>query len=381
MKKNEILSTISIAAVMGIILISVPSILAQEDDTIPAWVKTIAGAWANDDLDDDSFLRAMEFLIMNEIINIPGYGMIDVPNENMTLSIVTDKEAYVGDEPIIVSMTLPNEYFGDIVLTTRDESGGYYGQKIIYANGTAAEGIIELGLDVLLLNNGTYVIQGRYQDETVETTFGFTAKELTGQLTVETDKNSYIEYETMSISGTVPDYRLISSVSLTLIVPNGGLSTIGSVQLDENYNYSKDIELNSTSMEGQGNFTLRASYYGETVETIFEYIIPRADEPVEVPEIHEITVITDKDSYVSGEVITINGTVTSTIDDVTSKRITVVIMRPDMGIVDIAQIDVDENGLFTHLRASGGALWDQTGTYTVRVAYDYEIVETTFEFT
>ena len=48
-----------------------PSSEAQEDYTIPSWIKNNAGWWAEDQIDDSSFLQAIEYLIENGIIVVP----------------------------------------------------------------------------------------------------------------------------------------------------------------------------------------------------------------------------------------------------------------------------------------------------------------------
>ncbi len=45
----------------------IPSAFAQED-TIPDWVKGIAGWWAEDKISESEFINAMEFLVTEEII-------------------------------------------------------------------------------------------------------------------------------------------------------------------------------------------------------------------------------------------------------------------------------------------------------------------------
>ena len=47
---------------------SMPFSEAQEDYTIPSWIKNNAGWWAEDQIDDSSFLQAIEYLIENGII-------------------------------------------------------------------------------------------------------------------------------------------------------------------------------------------------------------------------------------------------------------------------------------------------------------------------
>ncbi|SVC42592.1 uncharacterized protein METZ01_LOCUS295446, partial [marine metagenome] len=62
----------------GIFLISVlmfaPSISttgAEQDFIIPSWIKNNAGWWADGQIDDNSFVSGVEWLISNHIIEVP----------------------------------------------------------------------------------------------------------------------------------------------------------------------------------------------------------------------------------------------------------------------------------------------------------------------
>ena len=55
-------------------ILTIPSSAAQ--DVIPSWIKNNAGWWANDQITENEFLRAIEYLIKNDIIvitNVPSY--------------------------------------------------------------------------------------------------------------------------------------------------------------------------------------------------------------------------------------------------------------------------------------------------------------------
>jgi hypothetical protein len=42
-----------------------------EESKIPAWIKNTAGWWANDEIDDSTFLQGISYLIQNSIIVVP----------------------------------------------------------------------------------------------------------------------------------------------------------------------------------------------------------------------------------------------------------------------------------------------------------------------
>jgi len=50
------------------ILISGFQYSAFADNEIPAWIKNNAGWWADDTIDDETFVRGIEFLVKNQVI-------------------------------------------------------------------------------------------------------------------------------------------------------------------------------------------------------------------------------------------------------------------------------------------------------------------------
>jgi hypothetical protein len=62
------------------------TIQPTEKTTIPAWIKNNAGWWANNQIDDNSFVQGIQFMIKNKIMNIPmttqgsGSGTNEIPS-------------------------------------------------------------------------------------------------------------------------------------------------------------------------------------------------------------------------------------------------------------------------------------------------------------
>ena len=50
---------------------------ASADEAVPDWIKVIAGAWADEVISTEEFLNAINFLISNDIIQVPGYVSLD----------------------------------------------------------------------------------------------------------------------------------------------------------------------------------------------------------------------------------------------------------------------------------------------------------------
>ena len=69
MKQQKILTLIAALAIIGV---STTTVLqnAEAESLIPSWIKTNAAWWAEDTIDDDTFLTGIEYLVENEIINV-----------------------------------------------------------------------------------------------------------------------------------------------------------------------------------------------------------------------------------------------------------------------------------------------------------------------
>ena len=93
-----------------------------------------------------------------------------------------------------------------------------------------------------------------------------------------------------------------------------------------------------------------------------------------------ITTSTDKSEYKNGDTIVISGSVKAVVE---GTPLTIQILDPDKNIVQIAQIDVAQDGKYTTTAKAAGALWKKDGMYTVKVQYGPPnvVVETNFQFT
>ena len=50
---------------------SISTTEAEQDFIIPSWIKNNAGQWADGQIDDNSFVSGVEWLISNHIIEVP----------------------------------------------------------------------------------------------------------------------------------------------------------------------------------------------------------------------------------------------------------------------------------------------------------------------
>ena len=79
-----------------------------------------------------------------------------------------------------------------------------------------------------------------------------------------------------------------------------------------------------------------------------------------------ITTNTDKSSYTIGDTIVISGSVQSV---VVGTPLTIQILDPNNNLVQVAQIDVSQDGKYTDTIKAVGTLWKTNGVYTVKVQY------------
>ena len=71
--------TITSLLAFSVLGLMIPNVFAQ--DVMPSWIKNNAGWWANDEISENEFLRAIEYLIQNDIIvitNVPSYEKSEI---------------------------------------------------------------------------------------------------------------------------------------------------------------------------------------------------------------------------------------------------------------------------------------------------------------
>ena len=91
-----------------------------------------------------------------------------------------------------------------------------------------------------------------------------------------------------------------------------------------------------------------------------------------------ISVQTDDNNYDEGDTIVISGTVNTRIDD------TPVILRilfNEDSLIDIAQVEVAQDGSFSDTVLAEGEVWKRSGEYTIIASYQKHEIETKFTYT
>ena len=91
-----------------------------------------------------------------------------------------------------------------------------------------------------------------------------------------------------------------------------------------------------------------------------------------------ITMNTDKSSYTLGDTIVISVSVQSVVPQT---PLTIQILDPTNSLVQVAQIDVSQDGKYTDTIKAVGVLWKLNGVYTVKVQYGPPNVTTQATFT
>lgn len=97
-------------------------------------------------------------------------------------------------------------------------------------------------------------------------------------LTITTDKPSYLQGETISITGQIPNvYNNQLNISLTSST-HGLLDTIDNITITNNQFATSVNTGNNTTINTAGSYTLTANYGTNTASTTFDYAYPIQDE-------------------------------------------------------------------------------------------------------
>jgi len=86
---------------------------SDESQKIPEWIKTNAGWWATNAISESEFLRALEYLIENDIITIPTPENEDLPSITTTYALPATRST----EYVDITGTLPDKHEGPLTLT------------------------------------------------------------------------------------------------------------------------------------------------------------------------------------------------------------------------------------------------------------------------
>ena len=78
--------------VLSLIIISSVGFAYSQNDTIPSWIKGVAGFWAEDKVTDQEFIEALEFLLESNVIQIDDSQKVqELEKENQELKLEISK--------------------------------------------------------------------------------------------------------------------------------------------------------------------------------------------------------------------------------------------------------------------------------------------------
>jgi len=163
------------------------------------------------------------------------------------------------------------------------------------------------------------------------------------------DKTSYLEGETISISGAIKNMIASNQISLIIQSPNGNLVALDQMTVGSDKQFSTEIKLGGKLMKQEGTYTIKVQYGEQSITTSFEFggvtdIPENALEETIVEDTVEDTVIEDLaivDSIVTATTLTIQDSTDLILYEITNGKITNVI--PDLDavslLIDIEAID------------------------------------------
>src|SRR5215472_10099226 len=92
----------------------------------------------------------------------------------------------------------------------------------------------------------------------------------------------------------------------------------------------------------------------------------------------EVTVTTDKSSYIFGDTIVFSGTVKTAVQGI----LTIRVLDPYSNLIQETQVTVAQDGHYTDAIEITGTMWKTGGVYTILVQYGSTVQgQTTFSYT
>jgi len=163
------------------------------------------------------------------------------------------------------------------------------------------------------------------------------------------DKTSYLEGETISISGEIKNMIASNQISLIIQSPNGNLVALDQMTVGSDKQFSTEIKLGGKLMKQEGTYTIKVQYGEQSITTSFEFggVIDMPENALEetiVEDTVEDIVMADSaivDSIVTATTLTIQDSTDLILYEITNGKITNVI--PDLDavslLIDIEAID------------------------------------------
>ena len=172
------------------------------------------------------------------------------------------------------------------------------------------------------------------------------------------DKTSYLEGETISISGEIENMIASNQISLIIQSPNGNLVALDQMTVGSDKQFSTEIKLGGKLMKQEGTYTIKVQYGEQSITTSFEFggVTDMPENELEetivedtVEDTVEDIVMEDPvimDSIVTATTLTIQDSTDLISYEITNGKITNVI--PDLDAVSLLiDIEAIDNGAIT----------------------------------
>jgi len=172
------------------------------------------------------------------------------------------------------------------------------------------------------------------------------------------DKTSYLEGETISISGEITNMIASNQISLIIQSPNGNLVALDQMTVGSDKQFSTEIKLGGKLMKQEGTYTIKVQYGEQSITTSFEFggvtdMPENALEETIVEDTVEDTVedIVMEDPVIMDSIVTATTLTIQDSTDLISYEITngkIINVIPDLDAVSLLiDIEAIDNGAIT----------------------------------
>ena len=175
------------------------------------------------------------------------------------------------------------------------------------------------------------------------------------------DKTSYLDGETISISGEIKNMIASNQISLIIQSPIGNLVALDQMTVGADKQFSTEIKLGGKLMKEEGTYTIKVQHGEESITTSFEFggvssleELVIVDSPITATTVTATTVVVqDSTDLISYEIT--NGKIINIITDMDAKSLLIDIEAWDNGsitltiprsVLDAKINDVDDDEFF-----------------------------------
>jgi len=196
-------------------------------------------------------------------------------------------------------------------------------------------------------------------------------------VTVSVDQASYEDGDLMVLSGSVSEILTGESVTLRIISSDAHLITLAQLEVNPDMTFGVDVAVGGPLWRVEGTYIVKVTYSSEasTAVTTFEYICPECPGSNDRPENPTITVMTDKNCYNVGDVISITGEALPFSDFFPAS----VQLFFNDNLEDVVVVTPAQDGKYDSVFPTENPLLGRIGVHDVMVFYDTATSETSIE--